>query len=90
MEVGDLGEIEAIAAGSSHNLALKEDGTVWAWGSNGSGQLGNGPRTVSPTLGINTPAQVSELGGVKAIAAGSSHNLAGGLVVRTLLLQRWE
>ena len=32
--------ITAVAAGSFHSLALRDDGTVWAWGSNYSGQLG--------------------------------------------------
>ncbi|HLJ16908.1 MAG TPA: hypothetical protein VKV15_20610, partial [Bryobacteraceae bacterium] len=31
-----------VAAGSQNSLALKSDGTVWAWGSNDFGQLGNG------------------------------------------------
>ena len=44
------GGVEAIAAGASHGLALKDDGTVWAWGSNERGQLGNG----TETLGTNT------------------------------------
>jgi len=32
----------AIAAGGGHSLALKSNRTVWTWGFNGSGQLGNG------------------------------------------------
>lgn len=41
-----------VMAGSRHSVALKDDGTVWAWGSNGSGQLGDGTTTDrrTPTL----------------------------------------
>ena len=34
-----------IAAGKFYSLALKEDGSVWAWGYNGNGQLGDGTTT---------------------------------------------
>jgi len=34
-----------IAAGSYHSLALKSNGTLWAWGDNGYGQLGDGTTT---------------------------------------------
>ncbi len=37
----------AIAAGNAHTVALKSDGTVWAWGDNSSGQLGDGTTTDS-------------------------------------------
>lgn len=79
MQVGDpLGGVEAIATGGSHGLALKDDGTIWAWGDNQYGQMGNSTETLgTPALGISTPGQVSDLNGVKAIAAGSQHSLAG-------------
>ena len=35
-------KVTAVAGGERHSAALKEDGTVWAWGDNGSGQVGNG------------------------------------------------
>ena len=35
----------SIAAGANHTVAIKTDGTLWAWGQNGSGQLGNGSNT---------------------------------------------
>jgi len=61
----------AAAAGGSHSLALKADQTVWAWGANSSGQIGDG--TTTQRL---TPVQVSGLMTVIAIAAGLNHSLA--------------
>ncbi|MDZ7814467.1 MAG: hypothetical protein U5N86_00220 [Planctomycetota bacterium] len=37
-----MGNIVTISAGALHNLALCEDGSLWAWGYNASGQIGNG------------------------------------------------
>ena len=50
---------------------MNADGTVWAWGANSVGALGDG--TTSPHL---TPVQVSGLTGAVAVAAGFSHSLA--------------
>ena len=61
----------AIAGGGDHSLALKSDGTVWAWGWNGYGQLGDGS-----TTNRLTPVPVSGLTGVVAIAGGDYHSLA--------------
>jgi alpha-tubulin suppressor-like RCC1 family protein len=75
---GDLSDIIAIAAGNQHTVALREtDGTVWAWGWNSSGQLGNGMGNDS-----NIPVQVvgeggsGNLEGITAIAAGWAHTVA--------------
>jgi hypothetical protein len=43
--VSGLTDVVAVAAGSSYSLAIKNDGTVWAWGYNNSGQLGDGSTT---------------------------------------------
>jgi alpha-tubulin suppressor-like RCC1 family protein len=76
--MSEVGGIEAIAAGGAHGLALKDDGTVWAWGMNQDSQLGNGTYTLgTSTPGVNTPVQVSNLSTVKAIAGGGLHSLAG-------------
>lgn len=66
-----IGNVSAISAGGSHTVALKKDGTVWAWGSNYYGQLGDG------TLDSRrNPVQVKGIKGVVAISAGARHTLA--------------
>ncbi len=45
-----------ISAGSGHTAALKSDGTVWAWGYNSEGQLGDGTTTDK-----HSPVQVNGL-----------------------------
>jgi alpha-tubulin suppressor-like RCC1 family protein len=71
MQVVDLSDIVSIAAGSYHAMALKADGTVWAWGYNGSGQLGTGTY-----VDQSRPRQVNLPVGVAGIAAGGSHSVA--------------
>ena len=68
-----LNSVSAISAGNQHSLALKSDGTVWAWGSDNNGELGNGVYV----SGQPTPLMVltSKLSGVVAIAAGYEHSL---------------
>jgi alpha-tubulin suppressor-like RCC1 family protein len=61
----------AIAAGGNHSVALASNGTVWAWGDNESGQLGDGTQRQRAI-----PVQVPGLCEMTAIAAGSSHTAA--------------
>ena len=60
----------AVAGGLRHNLAVMKDGTVWAWGDNLYGPLGDGTTTRSLV-----PVQVKNLSGVTAVAAGWDHSL---------------
>jgi len=52
--VSNLNSATAIAGGENHSLALKSDGTAWAWGNNEFGQLGDGSYDTS-----NEPVQVN-------------------------------
>ena len=63
--------IPQISGGGYHSLALKSDGTVWSWGRNNFGQLGNSKRSKK-----NTPVPVINLEDVIAIAAGTWHSMA--------------
>jgi len=60
-----------VTAGDSYSLALKNDGSVWAWGSNESGQLGDGT-----SMSSASPMRVPGLGGVVTVAAGGGSSLA--------------
>jgi alpha-tubulin suppressor-like RCC1 family protein len=57
--VGFLTGIVQVSAGSQHITALKGDGTVWSWGVNSFGELGNG-RASPKEL---TPVQLAGVGG---------------------------
>ena len=56
--VSGLTNVTQIAAGKYHTCALRNDGTVWCWGENAYGQLGNNSTTDS-----STPAEVRGVGG---------------------------
>ena len=56
-------DVVSASAGADFTVALKADGTLWTWGDNLYGQLGDGTYTSRPT-----PAQVME--GVTTVAAG--------------------
>ena len=70
--VDGINHVTAIAAGQDHTLALRSDGTVWGWGTNGIGELGNAIPVGTLTT---TPKQIPGLSHVIAIAAGSGHSL---------------
>jgi hypothetical protein len=61
----DLGEVVQLAAGTSHTCARKRDRTLWCWGRNHYGQLGNGTREDS-----EVPVQVAHVNDAIEIDAG--------------------
>jgi alpha-tubulin suppressor-like RCC1 family protein len=68
---GALSGVVAVSGGDNHSLALKQDGSVWAWGHGAFGQMGDGSH-----LSQDHAVQVPGLSGISAIAAGGEHNLA--------------
>jgi alpha-tubulin suppressor-like RCC1 family protein len=68
-------QVTAIAAGDAHALALREDGSLWAWGHNLYGQVGNGGATDLFDTCQSKPVRVFE-SGVCGLAAGDKISLA--------------
>ena len=66
-------KIVSVVAGADHNLAVDEDGGVWVWGRNDSGQLGKNTRTLG-VVADRTPVRIIS-SGAKSVAAGFAHSL---------------
>ena len=71
--IANFGNVRHVSAGGDFSLAVKNDGTVWAWGSNAYGELGHGGFDTSshptPTVAIGI-TQITEVSG------GSGHGMA--------------
>jgi alpha-tubulin suppressor-like RCC1 family protein len=65
--VSGLDHVEKVVAGAFHTCALRDDHTVWCWGENADGQLGDPSFTSSARW---TPAVVPNLSEVTSLALG--------------------
>lgn len=70
-QIGTDSSWVSVVTGENHTLALKADGTLWAWGSNVYGQLGDGS-----LVNKNVPVQIGTEHNWTAVSAGRSHSLA--------------
>ena len=75
--VQGLQNVVALAAGNSHMLALKNDGTVWAWGENDDYQLGN--KTLAAS-GNNSAVPVQVTGIFNAVGISAIYNTSYALL----------
>lgn len=67
--ISGVSKVIEAAAGAESSYALESNGTVWGWGSNRYGQLGNG---TSSTKYFKTPAEVPGLTNVVSIVTYGS------------------
>ena len=72
---GYISSVAAIAAGTNHTLFLKSDGTVWATGDNGSGELGDGSTTYNPRAEQVTDDSTNAITNISAISTGYNHSV---------------
>ena len=73
VNVDSINGITAVDGGGYFSMALKNDGTLWTWGYNGFGQLGNG--TSGLYLASSSPVQINSMAGAVRIDGGGSHSL---------------
>jgi alpha-tubulin suppressor-like RCC1 family protein len=71
VQIGSAADWQSVAAGSLHTLAVRADGTLWAWGVNNYGQLGDGTTTDQAM-----PVQIGTATNWRSVAAGSLHSVA--------------
>lgn len=64
-----MDQVVAVSCGSNYTAAVRADGTLWTWGYNSNGQLGDGTRT-------NRSAPVQVMDQVASVSCGSSHTAA--------------
>lgn len=65
-----------IAVNGFHSVFVDNAGTVWTWGDNRFGQLGNGQLDNNIATSNSTPVQLSGLPAIASVAIGGSHTLA--------------
>jgi alpha-tubulin suppressor-like RCC1 family protein len=70
-QIGTANDWKMVSAGNGFSLALKNNGTLWAWGRNNVGQLGDGSNTDQ-----NVPIQIGTATDWLLINAGGEHSLA--------------
>jgi alpha-tubulin suppressor-like RCC1 family protein len=70
IQIGTDTNWSKVYAGELHSMAIKTDGTLWAWGSNVYGYLGDGT-----TVSKNSPVQVGVDTNWASVALGDRHSL---------------
>ncbi|MCL2601073.1 MAG: InlB B-repeat-containing protein, partial [Treponema sp.] len=66
-----------VASGRNHTVALTEDGRLWGWGANNSGQLTGGQTATGP----NAPVSITPTRRWRSVAVGGESNSTLGFTV---------
>ena len=74
----DIDDVTSIAAGNSMSAAIKSDGTLWTWGFNAFGQLGNGTDILNTggKILIDSSIPYKILDDVKSVSLGNYWGMA--------------
>ncbi len=70
IRIANLTSIKQVSAGIDHSVLLKTDGTLYTWGDNTYGQLGNGS-----TATVRKPVSIENIGRDAYVSAGGYHTI---------------
>ncbi len=73
-DIGKGGKWKQVAAGTSHALAIRENGSLWGWGANWSGAVGDGT-----TNAVTEPKLIDNGGNGKWVQVVAGHNISLGI-----------
>lgn len=71
VQIGALSDWASVSSGEQHCLAVKTDGTLWAWGYNANGQVGD-----NTVVTRNSPVQIGSLTTWSSVAGGYNYGYA--------------
>jgi len=71
VQIGTLNNWSKVFAAFRYTMSIKTNGTLWSWGFNGFGQLGDGTATAK-----SSPVQIGTLVDWSTISVGNNHALA--------------
>jgi alpha-tubulin suppressor-like RCC1 family protein len=71
VRIGTSKDWQAISAGHNHSAGIKTDGSLWTWGGNFNGQLGNGTQEFKAI-----PSRLGLANDWKLVAVGANHTVA--------------
>ncbi len=76
LAVNGMDGVVQLAAGAGHTCALRYDGTVWCWGDDAVGQLGDGAPSGISTAPVQVLSSGGPMTGIVELVAGSNHTCA--------------
>jgi hypothetical protein len=71
-----MSNVSSFSAGAVHAIALKHDGSIWAWGSNNYGQLGDGAY-ITQSIPVQVATSINPGEPIFSIGAGGSYTVVG-------------
>ncbi len=80
VQIGTLTDWSKINSGSAHTLAIKTNGTLWAWGANNAGQIGNGESGFGR---YKSPIQIGTATNWQSVSAGDERFYTFSLAIKT-------